>query len=156
MTLTEADQTRRVAEAERRVAEANRRAANCRAAERRAEEVDQAERHAAEAEQRAVEAERPLPCRTRPMPRDLSAETHHRASAYAGPAAYSKGSHSYVHPEAALLREVESASARLATARQALEDAKYLARAGFARHRVLATHVVAGAVTIETARVRRS
>lgn len=39
MTLTEADQMRRVAEAKRRIAEANHRAAACRAAERRAEVV---------------------------------------------------------------------------------------------------------------------
>lgn len=45
----------------------------------------------------------------------------------------------------ARLRGVESASARLATAKQSLEDAKYLARAGFADNRVFATHIVAGA-----------
>jgi hypothetical protein len=48
-------------------------------------------------------------------------------------------------PKLALLRDVESASARLAAARQSLEDAKYLARAGMASDVVFATHVVAGA-----------
>ena len=33
----------------------------------------------------------------------VSAETHHRASAYASPAAYSKGSPGYVYPEASPL-----------------------------------------------------
>jgi hypothetical protein len=46
----------------------------------------------------------------------------------------------------ALLREVESASARLAAARQGLEDTRYLARAGIASDPVFAAHVLAGAV----------
>ena len=58
MTLTEADQTRRVAEAERRVAEANRRVANCTPPNAEPKKLPKAERRAAEAEQRAAEAER--------------------------------------------------------------------------------------------------
>ena len=45
-----------------------------------------------------------------------------------------------------ILRDLESASSRLATAKQSLEDAKYLVRAGIASDTVFATHVVAGAV----------
>jgi hypothetical protein len=45
----------------------------------------------------------------------------------------------------ALLREVESASFRLASARQGLEDAKFLARHGMASDPVFAAHAVAGA-----------
>lgn len=46
----------------------------------------------------------------------------------------------------ARLRDVESASARLAAAKQGLEDAKHLYRAGMAGDPVFAAHVVAGAV----------
>lgn len=46
----------------------------------------------------------------------------------------------------ARLRDVESASARLAAAKQGLEDAKHLYRAGMASNPVFAAHVVAGAV----------
>jgi hypothetical protein len=46
----------------------------------------------------------------------------------------------------ALLRDVESASARLATAKQSLEDAKFLARNCMGGDIDLATYVLAGAV----------
>lgn len=44
-----------------------------------------------------------------------------------------------------ILRDLESASARLATAKQSLEDAKYLARAGMASDIAFATFAVTGA-----------
>ncbi len=148
MTPTETDQTRRVAEAERRVAEANRRVANCHAAERRAEQVDKAEGYAVAAEQRAAEAERranasvatrPIAGQSHPRPITAPAPTPaQRHPSKAVPAMSTR--------KQALLREVESASFRLATARQGLEDAKHLARAGTASDPVFAAHVLAGAV----------
>jgi hypothetical protein len=148
MTLTEAEHRRRVTDAERRVAEANRRAANCRAAERRAEEVNQAERRAAEAEQRAAETERKAnasivarPIIAPPQPKPIRAPAPppaQRLTSREAPA---------MSPEKlALLHGVESASARLASARQGLEDAKHLYRAGMASDPAFAAHVVAGAI----------
>jgi hypothetical protein len=46
----------------------------------------------------------------------------------------------------AILRDLESASSHLAIAKQSLEDAEHLARAGFASDTMFATHVVAGSV----------
>ena len=149
MTLTEAEHKRRVADAERRVAEANRRAANCHAAERRAEEVADAERHAAEAEQRAAEAERhanasvvarPIIARpSQPKPITAPAPTPtQRLTSKEIPVMTTR--------KQALLRDVESASARLESARQGLEDAKFLARNCMGGDIVFATYVLAGAV----------
>jgi hypothetical protein len=150
MTLTEADKTRRVAEAERRVAEANRRAANCHAAERRAEEVDQAERRAAEAEQRAVEAERhanasvvarPIIARpSQPKPIIAPAPTP-------GQRHTPKEIPVMTTRKQALFREVATTTARLASARQSLEDARLLSRTCMTGDGpiVFALHVEAGA-----------
>ena len=149
MTLTEAEHKRRVAEAEHRVAEANRCAAACRTAERRAEEVDQAERYATEAEQRAAEAERhanasvvarPIIARpSQPKPITAPAPTPtQRLTSKEIPVMSTR--------KQSLLHVVESASARLASARQGLEDAKFLARNCMGGDIVFATYVLAGAV----------
>ena len=148
MTLTVADHMRRVAEAERRAAEANRRAANCRAAERRAEEVANAERRAVEAEQRAAEAERHAnasvvarPIIARPsLPKPITAPAPTPAQRHTP-----KEIPVMSTRKQALLRNLESASSRLATAKQSLEDAKYLARAGMARDTAFVTYIVTGA-----------
>lgn len=148
MTITQAEQKSRVAEAERRVADANRRVTACRISERRAEEVANAERHAAEAEQRAAEAERranpaivarPIiarPSQSKPVtaPAPTPAQRH-----------IPKGIPVMSTRKKAILRDLESASVRLATAKQSLEDAKHLYRAGMASDPVFAAHVVAGA-----------
>lgn len=143
MTLTEAEYKRRVTDAERRVTEANRRVANCSAAERRAEEVADAERRAARFEQLAAEAERRATASgaivTRPsQPKPITAPA---------PAARHVPKEIPVMSsrKKALLRDVESASARLATAKQSLDDAKHLYHAGMASDPVFAAHVVAGA-----------
>jgi hypothetical protein len=44
-----------------------------------------------------------------------------------------------------LLRDLESASTRLATAKQSLEDAKYLAKAEMASDIAFVTYIVTGA-----------
>lgn len=44
-----------------------------------------------------------------------------------------------------ILRDLENASSRLATAKQSLEDANYLARAGMASDIAFATFAVTGA-----------
>lgn len=148
MTITEAERKSRVAEAERRVADANRRVTACRTSERRAEEVANAERYAAEAEQRAVEAERranasaparsivapPKPAQQITAPAPTPAQRH-----------TPKGIPVMSTRKKAILRDLESASVRLATAKQSLEDAKHLYRAGFASDTVFAAHVAAGA-----------
>ena len=148
MTLTEADQRHRVAEAERRVAEANRRVANCSAAERRAEEVANAERRAAEAEQRAVEAERRAnasvatrPIASRPsQPKPITAPAPMPTQRLT-----SKEIPVMTANQKILFQSVATTTARLASARQSLEDARNLARAGFASDVVFALHVEAGA-----------
>jgi hypothetical protein len=147
MSLTEAEHKRRVADAERRVAEVNRRAANRRATERRAEEVANAERRATEAEQREVEAERRAKAST-PSNERLPPKPAQQITAPAPTPAQrltSKEAPAMSPEKLARLRDVESASARLAAARQGLKDAKHLARAGMASDPVFAAHVVAGA-----------
>jgi hypothetical protein len=47
----------------------------------------------------------------------------------------------------ALFREFQAATARLASARQSLEDAKFLARNGMANNLTFATHVESSAFT---------
>lgn len=141
MTITEAEQKSRVAEAERCVTA-------CRISERRAEEVANAERHAAEAEQRAAEAERranasaparsivapPKPAQQITAPAPTLAQRH-----------TPKGIPVMTANQKILFQSVATPTARLAAARQSLEDSRNLARAGFASDVVFALHVEAGA-----------
>ena len=148
MTLTEAEHKRRVADAERRVAEANRRAAACRAAERRAEEVANAERYAAEAEQRAADAERHAnpsvvarPIIARPsQPKPIAAQAPTPVQRHTP-----KEIPVMTANQKLLFQAVATTTTRLASARQSLEDARNLARAGFADNRVFALHAEASA-----------
>lgn len=139
MTTTEAEH-------KRRVAEANRRAANCRAAERRAEEVASAERYAIEAEQRAVGTER----RTNPSVATRANVTRpSQPKPITSPMPTQRLTPKEIPVITAnqkiLFQSVATTTARLAAARQSLEDARNLARADFADNRVFALHVEAGA-----------
>jgi sRNA-binding protein len=134
MTRTEDEHKRRVAEAERRVAEANRRVANCSAAERRAEEVANAERRAnASVATRAI-ATRPSHPKPVTAPAPTPAQRH-----------TPKEIPVMTANQKILFQSVATTTARLASARQSLEDARNLARAGFASDVVFALHVEAGA-----------
>lgn len=128
----EADQTRPVTEAERRVAEAERRA-------------DAAAHRAEAAESRAVAAERRAAERLASQP--PARQVQQTTPTVPAPTEHTSQEVPPMSPEKlALLRDVESASARLASARQGLEDAKHLYRAGMASDPVFAAHVVAGAI----------
>ena len=134
MTRTEDERKRRVAEAERRVAEANRRVANCSAAERRAEEVANAERRPnASVATRAI-ATRPSHPKPVTAPAPTPAQRH-----------TPKEIPVMTANQKILFQSVATTTARLASARQSLEDARNLARAGFASDVVFALHVEAGA-----------
>jgi hypothetical protein len=134
MTRTEDEHKRRVAEAERRVAEANRRVANCSAAERRAEEVANAEPRAnASVATRAI-ATRPSHPKPVTAPAPTPAQRH-----------TPKEIPVMTANQKILFQSVATTTARLASARQSLEDARNLARAGFASDVVFALHVEAGA-----------
>jgi hypothetical protein len=158
MTLAVAEQKRRVAKAERRAAEANRRVANFHAAERRAEEVANAERYAVEAEQRANEAERrvadsraskasaverckPLPA-ANAQPKPITAPAPTPAQRHTPKEIPVMSTRRQI-----LFRDVATTTARLASARQSLEDARFLVRNGMGDDGgiAFALHVEAGA-----------
>jgi hypothetical protein len=128
--------------AERRADAAERRAET---AEQSAERADQT-RRAAEAEQRAAKAERHANASVATRPIIVRPSQPKPIIAPAPNGRLTKEVEVMSTRKLALLREAESASFRLESARQGLENAKFLARNGMASDVVFATHVLAGAV----------